>query len=114
MLINKTKNTIIAEKTKILKNPFSQSIGLMFSKKIKNKALIFKFTKPRIVYVHMFFVFFPIDILFLDENQQIIETLTNLKPFSFYKSKNKAKYLIELPLNQIRDKKINLLDKLEF
>ena len=46
--------------------------------------------------MHMFFVFFPIDVLFLDKNKKIIEIKKNLRPFSFYYSKNKAKYVAEL------------------
>ena len=44
----------------------------------------------------MFFVFFPIDILFLDKNKKIIEIKKNFRPFSFYKSREKAKYVVEI------------------
>ena len=44
----------------------------------------------------MFFVFFPIDVLFLDKNKMIVETKKDFKPFTFYKSKEKAQYVVEL------------------
>ena len=46
--------------------------------------------------LHMFFVFFPIDVLFLDKDKKIIEIKRNFKPFSFYKSKEKAMYVVEI------------------
>ena len=44
----------------------------------------------------MFFVFYKIDVLYLDENKKVIEIKKNFKPFSSYTPKNKAKYVIEL------------------
>lgn len=65
----------------------------MFSRK-KNLIFVFKNEKRRSL--HMFFVFFPIDVLFLDKNKKIIEIKRNLKPFSSYRSKKKAKFIVEL------------------
>ncbi|MBD3248915.1 DUF192 domain-containing protein [Candidatus Woesearchaeota archaeon] len=77
----------------IVEGAFGKARGLMFSKK---KNLIFVFHKERRVGLHMFFVFFPIDVLFLDEDKKIIEIKKNFKPFRFYKSKKKAKYVVEI------------------
>ena len=68
-------------------------IGLMFSKK---RNLLFELNNKRIT-VHSFFVFFPIQLYFLDENFNIVEKKT-LKPFRIYFSKAKAKWLVEIPL----------------
>jgi len=114
MIINKIKKTVLAKNKKILKNIFSKSLGLMFSKKIKNRGLIFKFKKEKLHSIHMLFVFFPIDILFLDKNKKVIEIKENLKPFSFYCSKTKAKYFIELPKDTIKRTKTKLNDKIDF
>jgi uncharacterized membrane protein (UPF0127 family) len=78
---------------KICRSWFSKAKGLMFSKK---KNLIFVFNKEKKIGLHMFFVFFQIDILFLDKNKRIIEIKKNFRPFSFYTSKNKVKYVVEL------------------
>ena len=48
----------------------------------------------------MFFVFFPINVLFLDKNKQIIEIKKNFRPFTTYKSKNKANYVVEISKNK--------------
>jgi uncharacterized membrane protein (UPF0127 family) len=80
-------------KFKICKSTWSKVRGLMFSKR---KNLIFIFEKEEVVPLHMFFVFFPIDVLFLDKNKKIVEIKRDFKPFSYYRPKNKAMYVVEL------------------
>ncbi|MDP2750455.1 MAG: DUF192 domain-containing protein [Nanoarchaeota archaeon] len=97
MIFNKTKQKILAKKSQIYTDPFNKALGLMFSsqKKIKNKAIVFEFKKEQIVALHMLFVFYPIDVLFLDKNKKVVET-TTLKPFCLcYVPQKKAKYVIE-------------------
>lgn len=77
---------------KICKSLWSKTRGLMFSKK---KNLMFVFDDEKRRSLHMLFVFFPIDVLFLDKNKKVVEK-ARLKPFSFYKSKKKAKYVVEI------------------
>lgn len=96
MIFNKTKNQIICKEKKILNTILEKAIGLMFSKQINDIGYIFIFDKPIKVSLHMFFVFFPIDVIFLNENKKVIEIKKNFKPFTFYNSKNKIKYFIEL------------------
>ena len=83
-------------KYQICESIWSKTRGLMFSKK---KNLVFVFNKEKRIALHMFFVFFPIDVLFLDENKRIIEIKENFRPFSCYTSKKKAKYAVELTEN---------------
>lgn len=71
----------------------SKSRGLMFSRP-KNIALEFK--KPKRIGLHTFFVFYPIDVLFLDETKRVVEIKKDFRPFRFYSSIAKAKYAIEL------------------
>jgi len=80
-------------KVKICKTMISQIKGLMFSKR---KNLLFIFDVPDYIDLHMLFVFFPIDALYVNENMEIIE-IKQMKPFRWlYKAKYKAKYVIEL------------------
>ena len=82
---------------KICRSSWSKARGLMFSRK---KNLIFVFDKEKRVSLHMWFVFFPIDVLFLDRDRRVVEIKRNFRPFSFYTSKNKAKYVIEIAENR--------------
>ena len=112
MIKNLTRKIILAKKYKTYKNIFSKSLGLMFS--IKNKTLILNFKKEKINPLHMFFVFYPIDVLFLDKNKIIVEIKENFKPFTFYTPKKKSKYIIELPKNSIKNSKTKVGDKINF
>ncbi len=114
MIKNITKKTIICKHKKVLNSVFSKAKGLMFSKKIKEIGYIFVFTKPRKIDLHMFFVFYPIDVLFLDKDKTVIELKENFKPFTVYVSKKPASYVIELPINTIKNSKTQFSDKLFF
>jgi len=110
MITNKTTNQIISNKDSICKNVFSQALGLMFSKR---KNLIMIFNKERNISLHNFFVFYPIDVLILNENKKVIEIKNNFRPFTFWNSKNKGKYLIELGKDESKNK-VKVNDLLEF
>src|SRR3989344_681054 len=94
---NLSKKIILAEKYRICRDSFSKSLGLMFLKKREDFALVLAFDKEKRISLHMFFVFYPIDVLFLDKNKKIIEVKRNFKPFTVYNSRKKAKYAVELP-----------------
>ena len=96
-LKNKTKNKILVNKIKVCKNFLNKSMGLILHKKLKDKGLVFIFNKEKKVSLHMIFVFFPIDVLYLDKNKKVIEMKKDFKPFSFYIPKKRAKYILELP-----------------
>lgn len=113
MIKNLTKNIIISRNIRFCNNVVSKAIGLMFSKK-SDKSLIFTFKKEKIMPLHMLFVFYPIDVLFLDKEKKVVEMKENFRPFSYYTPKNKAKYVIELPEGSVKKCKISLLDRLEF
>ena len=105
------KNKIIVPNIKIIKSSLRQAIGLMFS---KQKNVIFEFKKEKKELIHMFFVFYPIDLVFLNKNKKVVELKPNLKPFRTYKPKNKAKYVLELKKNTIRSNKIKVNDNISF
>jgi uncharacterized protein len=90
----------------------SKATGLMFSRKITDKALIFDFEQDERVTLHMMFVFYPIDVLFLDVNRKVVEIKSSLKPFAVYRTKNKIRYAIELPLTAAKGTRIG--DKIKF
>lgn len=109
---NTTKKRIIAENAAICRNIIAKSLGLMF--KLKPKPLIFIFKKEKIIPLHMLFVFYPIDVLFLNKNKIVAEIKEDFKPFSFYTPKNKAQYILELPQGAIRKTKTALGNKIQF
>jgi uncharacterized membrane protein (UPF0127 family) len=96
-------NKLFAKKIVYCNDIFSQGTGLMCRTRgsINNTGWWFEFKKPRRVGITMFFVFFSIDIIFLDENNKIIELKRGLRPFSNYISKNKIYSFIELDFGTI-------------
>ena len=93
MITNKTNHQTISQKELICKSIFSQAQGLMFRRK---ENLIMIFPEERQINLHMVFVFFPIDVLVVNKNKKIVEIKRNFKPFRFWNSKEKGKYLVEL------------------
>ena len=113
MLIkNTTKKALLAENAKPCRNIFLKSLGLMFSKKIT--SLIFAFEKEKIIPLHMFFVFFPIDVLFLDAKRKVVDMKQNFEPWTAYYSPKKSRYVIEAAAGIIARTKTRLGDLIKF
>jgi uncharacterized membrane protein (UPF0127 family) len=106
-VVNKTKKTRVAEKYRLCRSIASKAKGLMFTTEstVIEKALIFEFNTPSSQSIHMFFVFYPIDIVFLDENKKVVDMVEGLKPFLIYNSRRPSKYVVELPRSAIRKSK---------
>ncbi len=100
-------------KIKISKNFFSNLKGLMFSKSLRmNEALLIKISSTsnsRISSsIHTLFVFFSIDVAWLDENFKVLDIKTNIKPFTpLIIPKKPARYILEANSNTFKDIKIN-------
>ena len=95
---NSTGKTII-EKVRFANGFFSNMKGLMFeSEKNFDYALIFPLPyESRIgASVHMMFVFFPIDIIFLDSKKHVVDKATLVPWMLNYTPKKPAKYFIEM------------------
>ena len=112
MLKNKKNNKILAKDEKLCRSSLSKAIGLMFSR--KQKTLLFIFKKEKIVSLHMFFVFYPIDVLQLNKNKKVVQLKENLKPFKMMLAKKPAKYIIELPRGTIKRTNTKLGDTISF
>ena len=110
---NLTKKTVISKNFISICDIFSKFIGLMFSKQ-QSMALIFKFRNEKIISLHMLFVFYPIDVLFLNKNKIAVDKKENFKPFAFYKSRRKAMYAIEMPNGFIKKTKTCIGDRIGF
>ena len=111
-VINLANHKILASDAGLCNTAFSKAIGLMFSKN-KKKSLVFKFDSERIIPLHMFFVFYPIDALFLNKKNIVVESKENFMPFRFYTPNKMAIYVIELPKGTIKKYKTKIGDKIK-
>ena len=83
---------------------FSRAKGLMFSRRENAKALLFEF--PRSVKFHLtsLFVFFPFVVVWLDEENKVIE-VRKIKPFVFeIPFSNSYRKILEIPVNKKYEK----------
>ncbi|MBC7085137.1 MAG: DUF192 domain-containing protein [Methanomethylovorans sp.] len=101
-MILKPNGELLASDVEFAEGIISQTRGLMFRKSIAEKyALVFILSTPKSVSVHMFFVFFPIDVLFLDSEKKILKT-ARLKPWiGLARSPENTKYIIEMHVGSI-------------
>lgn len=76
----------------------SRARGLMFALPWKSAVLVA--TKESIpkTSIHMFFVFYPLDIIWLDMHKQVIEVRRKVYPFTPNVTPRRgAKYIVEVP-----------------
>jgi uncharacterized protein len=110
---NETRKTVIAAKSKIADSLLGRSVGLMFSKPT-DAAMVLKFPRDTLINLHTYFVFFPIDIVFVNNKMRVVETVESMKPFKTYSTKRKSKFVIELPSGTVKKSKTKLKDRITF
>ena len=85
--------------------------GLMFSRKLKNnQGIMLVNNHEAILSIHMLFVFFPIKIVWINSNKEIVDIKTAYPFQLLISSIKKARYILELNNNS----NLNLGDKLKF
>jgi hypothetical protein len=108
-------NIIITHKVKPLASSWTHAIGLMFKKRLKDEAYIFIFRKPRKDMVHMLFMRFAIDIVWLNEKKQVLDVYENAVPWQkMIRFRYASKYMIELPSGLVKKYGIKKNDRLTF
>ena len=97
MLILKNKKRGFETSSIVCSSLFSQIKGLMFAPPLKkNHSILIKFKKERNIPIHMMFVFYPIDAVWLDKDYKIVHIARNIKPFiSYINPKKQAVAVLE-------------------
>jgi hypothetical protein len=111
---NMTRRCVVAADAKLCNSLLSRAKGMMFSQRSKDKALILSFPAEQKIELHMFFVFFPIDVMFLNERKRVVELKKKFLPFTTYSSSKKTKYAVELPQGTIEKTRTRIGDRIEF
>ncbi|MAG21831.1 MAG: hypothetical protein CL943_00805 [Candidatus Diapherotrites archaeon] len=114
MLFNRKKKKEIMPKVRIASSSWYKLKGLMFENQQQfDYALVFPLPRESIAMatIHMLFVFFPIDVVYLDKNKKVVDIVQNLQPFTPSCSPKKpSKFFIELPVG--KSKGISIGDEL--
>jgi hypothetical protein len=110
---NKSTGKLVLSEAEVADSFWKRFRGLMLRRKFpRGGALLFKFKKPGRYSIHMFFMWFPIDLVYLDSSFRVVETRERLKPWRVYRPKNKAQCLLELPEGTTSRLKIKIGQKI--
>lgn len=82
--------------------------------RLRPVPLLFVCSDEEFIPLHMWFVFFPIDVIYLDSKKQIVEVIERFYPFMAHIPLTKAKYVLEVPTGTIKKNRISVGKKLSF
>ncbi len=114
ILLNKTKGIRLGA-VDIADSFMSRFLGLMFRNNLE-RGLILKLPSSRSrrgSAIHMFFMKFPLDIIFTDADKKIVDMVT-IEPWKTYTPKAPAKYVIEMEIGTINNFDLQIGDELDF
>jgi uncharacterized protein len=114
LIMNLTKETKIG-KVEVADSFLSRFMGLMFRKNVENGMLL-KLPQSRSRHgsaIHMFFMRFPLDIVFADSDRKIVDMVT-IGPWKTYTPIAPARYVIELKTGFIKKFDLEIGDELDF
>lgn len=101
-VINKTRNTSLGKEIELAKSFQKRFLGLMFKDNLKeNQGLFF----PQCKSVHTFGMKFPIDILVLTKNNQVLHTFPRVPSFRIIRPRISAHSILEIPEGIIQNSK---------
>jgi hypothetical protein len=119
---NKSSGKIITSKCEIADSFFSRLKGLMLSSSRKDLLLVFPKEGRLSSSIHMLFMNYPLDVLWINEKMKIVDVKKKIPPVNFlkrktwkiYKPKEKAKYILELRIGKIEKSESKVGDEVEF
>jgi len=114
VLLNITNGTNLG-KLELADSFMSRFLGLMFKNNLEG-GLILKLPSSRSRHgsaIHMFFMRFPLDIIFADSNKKIVD-MVSIEPWKTYTPIAPAKYVIEMKKGSINNFNLEIGDELDF
>ena len=89
------QRTVVATDVDLAASILSQTRGLMFRRSLPDDyALVFRFDTAKTRDVHMLFVFFPIDAVWIVDN--VVQRVERLRPWRSFE-RERCDLLVELP-----------------
>lgn len=77
-MINQTKNTVVAEDLRVARSMWSRFWGLMGRRRLpEGRALLIDPCSS----IHMFFMRFSLDVIFLDQEGTVVKVVEGIKPW---------------------------------
>lgn len=108
---NDTKNVIISEYCEVADNFWTKALGLMGRKALPpSYCLYIKGCNS----IHMFFMRFPIDVIFLNKNNAAIHLIKSFAPWKISPFVKGAVSVLELPSGTIEKYQMEVSDVFSF
>lgn len=109
-VINKTRDSVIGNKIRVADTSFSRLFGLLGKRGLNaGEGLWIRPSSG----VHTFAMMFPIDVIGLDKNLNVVKVWKKLRPYRITSVSLKVCSVIELPADQIEACQIRPGDCLE-
>ena len=109
MIVNTTRNTVIASQAITADTIPTRMKGLLGKDNLSpGEALIITHCQS----IHMFFMNFPIDVIFCDQEHRVVGLCEDIQPFCLSPIFFKASYAIELTSGSIALSKTQMGDEL--
>ena len=107
---NSTSGTVIAERAQLASDPWSRFWGLMGRRDLpKGSGILIAPCSS----IHMFFMRFPIDVVFLDRNDVVVKVVHSIRPWRLAMGGG-GKKALELPAGTAQAIPISEGDQLAF
>ena len=108
-VLNQTKNTTLVADATLADSFFSRMKGLLGRNSLpENEGLIITHCNS----IHMFFMRFAIDVVFIDGDDTVVGIVENIPPFRLSRIFWKAKCAIEVPVGTIEKTQTGVGDKI--
>ncbi len=98
-IINKTKDSVLADSFEECTSFWQQTRGMMFRKEVV--PLVFVFPREKIIKLHSWFCPGNMDLIFLDESWEVVELQHDWSTRSTYTPQRPFMFLLELPSGTI-------------
>jgi len=97
-LVNVTRGTVVAGEVRLARSPWARGLGLMGHAGLApGQALILQPESS----IHMFFMRFPLDVLFLDAADCVLFLYVALRPWRVSRIVRGAQRVVELPAGSL-------------
>jgi uncharacterized membrane protein (UPF0127 family) len=108
-LLNETRDNVLVEDLQIAKTPWSKMKGLLGRESLEEDGgLLIEFCNS----IHMFFMKFPIDVVYLDRNLIVENIVHRLKPWGV-SSHRGAAHVLEIAAGSAEARELKTSDKLK-
>lgn len=108
---NKTQQTVLSDNCRMAEDFRTRLIGLLDRSEIQpGEALVITPCQQ----IHMFFMKFPIDVIFVDRTDTVVGLVENIQPFALSPIIRNSYRAIEVPVGTITQTRTCMGDSIQF